>query len=211
MNINSPQEWLALIISSAGTSAAINIAWSAWTRHKDKTHDRNTEYVNLSDIIEGYIQNCLDKIDYEETLFSINHDPEPQEVNLKPVKTPDFSEITKATDTMKEISPEIRSKIKETLRKINKIEKESNPVIEKSIREEWADEYTLDFLIQKLTAFGIEARKIAEITRNESGTESAMLLKYVDTLEKIKREQVTSKIGKAEDELIPYFRSSSYS
>ena len=56
MNINSLPEWLALIISSAGTSATINIAWSEWTKHRDKKLRRRNAYLEASSNIEDYVQ-----------------------------------------------------------------------------------------------------------------------------------------------------------
>ena len=65
MNIDSTQDWIKLIISSAGVSTAINIAWSEWTRHRDKKLRRRNAYLEASSNIEDYVQLCINSIEFE--------------------------------------------------------------------------------------------------------------------------------------------------
>lgn len=193
MNINSLPEWLALIISSAGTSATINIAWSEWTKHRDKKLRRRNAYLEASSNIEDYVQLCINSIEFECDALNYyaynssitNHNGKEIYAFDKPetIEQPDFNKTVLNNINSDLIFIEDKSEIKETANNMEKI----NRALRKKVEEQeqklklHLDDPTCIFeeifslKITALTSCGINACNLAMKTRKKSRTKSKSL------------------------------------
>lgn len=203
MNIDSNQDWIKLIISSAGVSAAINIAWNEWKSHRENKTRRRNAYLKTSINIEDYVQSCIDNINLESEIldyFAYNSfltEHNGKDIYLfdepKQIDKPDFKKMVANNVDPELISIEDISEINETanvIEDINKISLKQVNEQEQKLKfqrynpaEIFEDIFSLK--IKNLSSCGIKACNLAMNTRKKSGTGSKSLEVKLLTLKSI--------------------------
>ena len=214
MNINSLPEWIVLIMSSAGVSAAINVTWSAWTRHQDKKHKEQNAYLDVSSDLEDYAQACINRMEYNEEYITfcltnqeyinergetINSKKEPAKVEIP---SPPLASSEKSYSDI--ISTKDRSKIKDFCERTTKITKSINRGISKFHKIDSHYEYfeiCQYFEIQAMSLCGLEACHLAKETRMKSRTSSRTIEEKITMFES-QIEEIKTKC-KNKDLLLP--------
>lgn len=214
MNINSFPEWIALIMSSAGVSAAINVTWSAWTRHQDKKHKEQNAYLDVSSDLEDYAQACINRMEYNKEYITfyltnqeyvnergetINSKKEPTKVEIP---SPPLTSSKKSYSDI--ISTKDRSKIKDFCEYTVQVKKSMNREILKcyEINDYYEHLETCQYLeTQAMSLCGLEACHLAKETRMKSGTSSKTIGEKITMFESI-IEEIKTKC-KNKDLLLP--------
>ena len=200
MNIDSPQDWIKLIISSAGVSAAINIAWGEWGRYRDKKYSRRNAYLELSNNIEDYAQSCIDNIDLESRILEYSAynqfigENNGKHIYLfdKPrgIEKPDFRKSVLEKINADFVSVEDRSDTKETANYIEQIGKAHQNKVETKkqelkIHDNDPSRVFEDIFLINVTSLVLRGRKACDLaikTRKKSRTKSKSLDEKISTL-----------------------------
>lgn len=202
MNINSSGEWIALIITSAGTSTAINVAWNAWTRHQDKKRREQNAYLDISSDLEDYSQACINRIEYNEEYFTYfltnqeytNKEGEAINTEMEPpkVKTPEPPLAQNNKSLSENISTRDRSRIKDFISYTTETTKSATKEFSKHRETENLEEIAkiyLDFEKQLMATCGLEASRLAKDIRKKSGAPNKSIDKKIKYFESIIEEQ----------------------